>query len=132
MNESNFKKNDKEIQGLLAWSVEDLKIAKLNLKNDFYRGAISRAYFSAFDLVRALLLSKKVLAKSHKGVIIQFNQHFIETKILPQKWGKWFASIQKQRLTADYDTEEEVSLSAAKEIIGEVDEFHDEVYGLME
>ncbi len=54
MNDKKFKLNQDEIDNLINWSEEYLRQAEANFKMGFVRGAVSRAYYSAFDLVRAL------------------------------------------------------------------------------
>jgi uncharacterized protein len=68
-------------------SKETFVDAQLLFDNNRYNSSVNRLYYSAYYLVTALLSSKGFTASSHSGVRIQFNLHFIKTKILLKEYG---------------------------------------------
>ena len=80
---------------LLALADEDLEAARLLLDNKRYRASISRAYYAMYSETQALLDSKKVASRTHKGVMQQFGLHFV-------KPGDFSAEMSKQ-LSDMYD-----------------------------
>ncbi len=60
------------IQQLLALAQEELETADLLLDNNRYRACISRSYYAIYHATQALMASKNLSSKSHKGVIKLF------------------------------------------------------------
>lgn len=79
MNRRNRRINIEEETGEAR---EALKDAELLLKNGRYQGATARAYYAAFHMVQALLLTKGLEAKSHHGVAHLFRLNFVKPKII--------------------------------------------------
>jgi len=63
----------------LDQAVEELNAANLLYEKEYFREAVSRAYYSMFHASQALLLIKEVYPKSHKGVIQKFGEEFIKS-----------------------------------------------------
>ena len=74
-----------EIPTLLNLAKEELSAAELLLNNTFYRACISRCYYSLYHIVQALLVTKNINARTHRGLIQKFGQQFIKTGELSQK-----------------------------------------------
>ena len=64
--------------------------------------AVSRAYYAAYHMVQALLLTEGLQAKSHAGLHDLFYLHFVRSGRLPTHLAKLFAGLQKFREQADY------------------------------
>lgn len=93
-----------------------------------YNDAISRIYYAFFDAATAALLTKNLVAKTHHGLIVLFEEHFIKPGIISMKAGRWLAKAREAREEADYEAykefnEEQVKtgIRAAKEFIGEIE-----------
>ncbi|MBN1148612.1 MAG: HEPN domain-containing protein [Anaerolineales bacterium] len=72
----------KEIALYIKNARESLKVAQLNLDNDFYAAAINRAYYAIFYAANALLATKKLSRSKHSGVLGAFRQHFVKSGLI--------------------------------------------------
>lgn len=81
--------------------------------------AVSRAYYSAFHAVRALLVSAGQTASTHHGAVTLFNLLFVKTGKLGKEVGRYFANLKDDRESVDYepfaDADEERSAGAVRE-----------------
>jgi uncharacterized protein (UPF0332 family) len=76
--------------------------------NDIFRSgyldaALNRYYYACFYAVTALLLTKNLETKTHAGVRILLNLHFIQTGIIPMELGQFFGQLFEKRQRSDYD-----------------------------
>lgn len=100
MTDENRKKN----LGLeLRRAEESFRAAEALLGLGLYADSISRAYYAAFHLARALLLSRGVEPKTHAGAVHQLNAEFIRPGLLSTAFNRLFAGLQRSREFADYD-----------------------------
>lgn len=74
----------------------------LLLENKFYATAISRIYYSCFHVVKALLLTKDLIPKTHSGVISMLGQHIIKTGLFESKHSAFFSDLMQERIDDDY------------------------------
>lgn len=115
----------------------ELELAKEKLMafKDDYRGnrwgnATVNLYFAMEHLIKALLASVGMEARSHDGVKILFSMHFIKPGAVPPKIGRYLGNLYDRRATAEYSplrrsefTKEEVdtylewSLESFKEVL---------------
>jgi uncharacterized protein (UPF0332 family) len=73
----------------------------------YFNTALNRLYYACFYAVQALLLSKDLAPKSHKGIRTLFSQHFIKEKKFPEELNGFYTRIFDERQFADYmDVEE--------------------------
>lgn len=93
----------KTIELYLEKAGTTLEEADFMQKNGFYQGCVSRAYYAAFYAVQAALESKNVNAKTHRGALAMFSQHFIKTEILPVQTIKFLKETLDKRLLGDYE-----------------------------
>ncbi len=91
------------IQTLLSLAKEELYAAEILLENTLYRACISRAYYSLYHTVQALLAAKNINARTHRGLIQQFGQQFIKTGELSQKLSRTLSETFDLRQLSDYD-----------------------------
>jgi len=73
-----------EIKPLVKKARKFISTSKLLLNHEDFDSSVSRTYYAMFYIVEALLLSKNLKFKSHRGVISGFGQHFINTNIFPK------------------------------------------------
>lgn len=88
---------------LLTLAEEDLKTSQLLLDNERYRVCISRAYYAMYYGAQALLKAKNVKSRTHKGLIQQFNQHFVKSGDLPIDMSKALSDNYDLRQLSDYE-----------------------------
>jgi uncharacterized protein (UPF0332 family) len=73
---------------------------------------VSRAYYAAFHAARALLLTKGLEPKTHRGVIALLNQHFADA--LGEEQLSALARLHTFRGLADYDARSRLSEERAR------------------
>ena len=76
------------IKPLIEKAKKFMKSAKLLLDVDDFDSSASRIYYAMHYMVEALLLTKNLRIKSHRGLISIFGKEFIKTKILPKEVGR--------------------------------------------
>jgi len=100
MMEENKREN---IQAELDGAEKTLLEADLLFKNGFFKGAVSRLYYSLLYSMRALLLTKGLEPKSHEGALRLFGLHFVKEGIFETKASHIFSKMMKYREEADYN-----------------------------
>jgi uncharacterized protein len=75
------------------------ELLKLGLLND----AVSRAYYAALHVARALLLSEGVEPQSHAGVSSMLGLHFVVPGRLGAEHAKELSRLEQFRVEADYN-----------------------------
>ena len=106
---------------------EELNAAQLLFDKEFYREAISRAYYCMFHAAQALLFVKKIMPKSHKGVIQKFGDEFVKPGLLEKKMGQMLSQAESMRLKADYDVGILISKEECEEILDNCEVFLSQV-----
>ena len=101
----------------LDQALEELEAANLLFERKYYREAVSRAYYSMFHAVQALLILKEIYQKSHKGVIQKFGEEFVKPGLLEKKRGYILSQAETMRLKADYDAGVKISKDECEEIL---------------
>ena len=91
------------IEYRLQSSDESMFTAKLLFENHQYRDCVNRLYYSCFYAVLALLLTADSHAKTHKGILNLFYQHFIATGIIDDKHNLFFTKLFQTRIQGDYE-----------------------------
>ncbi|OGU10492.1 MAG: hypothetical protein A2X61_08630 [Ignavibacteria bacterium GWB2_35_12] len=82
-----------------------------------YSVCLNRLYYSAFYAINALLLSKDLYSKTHKGAKSLFNQHFIKSNILSEDDSLLFSKLFDLRQENDYQDFSKVDFSIIPELI---------------
>ncbi|MDY7012509.1 MAG: HEPN domain-containing protein [Cyanobacteriota bacterium] len=77
--------------------------AQLLLDNNRYRACISRSYYAIYYATQALLASKNLNSRTHRGLIKLFGQHFIKTGELSTELAKALNNTYELRKLSDYD-----------------------------
>ena len=98
--------------------------ARLLLHEKRACSAAGRIYYAVFHAVAALLIHDGHRVKSHKGAYSMFCQQYVNTGLVPQKYGKWYKNMETMREESDYNcfysvTVEDVEfwIAPAKEMI---------------
>ena len=89
--------------------------------------AVSRAYYAAFHVARALLLSRGLEARTHSGTIHLLNVEFVRPGIIPSSYNRFFGGLQRSRELADYDAAVQFSAEDAAEELASAHRFEAEV-----
>jgi len=111
---------------------ELLEDAKLLLESGSYASANNRAYYALEKTCNGLLASAKIPSKSHRGVILQFNQYFVSDDKSPfdAEDYKIVARAETIRSKSDYDdfyiaskAETKVLIENASKFIAKAEEY---------
>ncbi|HXL56458.1 MAG TPA: HEPN domain-containing protein [Chitinophagaceae bacterium] len=73
------------------------------IQNHFYTTLISRLYYSCFHATKALLLTKDLIPKTHKGVFIMLYEHFVKENLFDNNYASFFNMLMQERIKGDYD-----------------------------
>lgn len=104
-----------------------LKVARLDLDNDFYSAAINRAYYAIFYAANALLATRKLARSKHSGVLAAFRQHFIKPGLLPVELSEIYGQVMEDRHEGDYEILSALDKEDAVTDIGQAQHFFEEV-----
>ena len=104
---------------------QKLDVASKLIESGDYDDAVSRAYYAAFHAAQAMLASQGVEADTHAGVRTLFHLHFIKSKRLDPKFGR-FKNLKDDREEGDYDIVSTVDSEIARNGLREAKEFVDE------
>lgn len=89
----------------LAKAVQALDVADLIIETGVADDAVTRAYYAAFHVARALveLVEPNSGGKSHKSVLTAFSNHYVRVGTLPKEYGSKLNKAQSARHVADYE-----------------------------
>ncbi len=107
----------------LEEATHKLAAARLLLKEGFYRDSVSRAYYSMYHAAKALLLTKNVSPKTHRGVIREFGLEFVRKDLIEKYYSKALAKGKDIREMADYDVIVDISKEEAESIVEDAERF---------
>ena len=114
----------------LTRAKEELKASNILYKENLFKSANNRAYYSIFHAIRAVFALEQKDFKKHKTVIAYFNEHYVKTEIFSKKIGKKIALANRIREDSDYDDEFVVSpeetftqMETSKELIDLVEKY---------
>jgi len=102
---------------------ERLSAAEYLLKGRYYNDAVSRAYYSMFYAARALLSTREIYPKGHKGVILKFGLEFVREDFIEKVYGRALSHAKDRREAADYDIEKKISEEEAESIVEDAKRF---------
>ncbi|MFO8016518.1 MAG: HEPN domain-containing protein [Candidatus Woesearchaeota archaeon] len=107
---------DKEIDG----ADYDLERAKESFRNNDYKWATVKAYYSIFHSIKALVFKKGYREKSHYCLLIGFKTLYVDEKIIEKKFLDYFSEAMDLREAADYNLT--FSEESAEEILSYAEE----------
>lgn len=111
-----MSKND-EIGLLIERANETYSVACELHQNCHYNDAISRTYYSMFYAAKALLLSKDIMTKTHRGTISQLNINFVREGDLEEMVWKYLPMSETLREEADYSITKRITCEESEEIL---------------
>jgi len=104
--------------GLLIKEAESKLISATFLfEKRMYSDAISRAYYSMHYSARALLSTRNIFPKTHKGVIAQLGLEFVKEGIIEEYYLKAISTAREIRERADYGIGYEFTHEEAESVI---------------
>jgi uncharacterized protein (UPF0332 family) len=111
---------------------QKLQTSKKLYDDEEYEDAISRAYYAMYHAARALLLTKNIEPKTHKGVLTSLGQFFIKTGTLERAYGKMLAYAKELRENGDYSEYYVAAEEDAKIVIDDAQKFIEEIKSILQ
>lgn len=112
-----------EVKLLLERAASKLSAAKVLLREGYFDDAVSRAYYSMHFAARALLLTKDIAPKTHKGLISKFGLEFIDKGFIERTYGRALNIAKEDREDADYSIICEITEEEAESVVEDADAF---------
>jgi len=81
---------------------EALQEAKVLLREGLFNGAVSRAYYAAYHWASALLVTKGLEPKTHRGKIQMLSLHFVRPGVLSEEAAGDLSRLEDFRELGDY------------------------------
>lgn len=106
---------DETIQLKLAKAHSLLSEIDVMMTNKFYTSVVSRLYYSCFHATKALLLTKDLMPKTHKGTSTILHQRFVSNDLFDKQKADFFNDIMQERIEDDYN---DFMILDEKEVIG--------------
>ena len=101
----------------LQQAKDDLRASEILYKENLYKSANNRAYYSIFHSIKAVLALEPIDFKRHKDVIAYFNKNYVSNEIFPKKMGRKISIASRMREDSDYEDEFVVEADDTKEQI---------------
>ncbi|NBC17041.1 MAG: HEPN domain-containing protein [Bacteroidetes bacterium] len=87
----------------MSRAYEALDEARLLAAADHWKTCVNRLYYACFYATRALLGAHDYYAKTHSGVHVLLNKHFVKPGLFPREQAALYSELMDQRLEVDYD-----------------------------
>lgn len=107
----------------LAKGEESFKAAKILFDAGLFGGSVSDSYYAMFHCVIAALITATDEPSTHKGAVLLFNQHFIQTKVFEERFGVMLGKAKEAREDSDYDVTVKFTKDEAGKRIEEAETF---------
>ena len=101
-------------------SLQLIKEVEFLLDGGYANAAVSRMYYACYHAISALLFSHGIETKTHKGLRLQFGNHFVKTGKIDAVEAMVFTEIADKRHQSDYDDFMDFSVERAKEFFPEI------------
>ncbi len=102
---------------------ESLESTKILYENGKYNDSISQAYYAMYYAAKALLSTKRIYPKTHRGVISELGLEFVNEGYIEEVYGRILAKGMQLRERVDYDVYYRASRDEAEEMINEAEMF---------
>jgi len=119
------------VDASLGRAEKALKSAKLLEENGELEDAASRAYYAMFHATRALLFSKGMNAKTHKGAISLFGEKIVKQGIMSEEYADMLRKAFDLRQKSDYEIYAVTNVELVKEVIKNAEQFIERVKELV-
>lgn len=101
----------------LQQAKDDLRASEILYRENLYKSANNRAYYSIFHSIKAVLALEPIDFKRHKDVIAYFNKNYVSNETFPKKMGRKISIASRMREDSDYEDEFVVESDDTKEQI---------------
>jgi uncharacterized protein (UPF0332 family) len=90
-----------EVEKHLRTADEILREMEHLMANGFYKAVVKRAYHAMLNAATAALLAKEVQSGTRQGIVSEFNDAFIKTGQIDEKFYKYFSQAYNSRTESD-------------------------------
>jgi len=105
--------------------------AGLLVQNSFYNGAVSRMYYACYHATSALLLTKNIAPKTHKGTLTELNKHFVLYGNFDESQSEFYGNLLQQRMKSDYNSIISITKEKAEQLMLSAKEYIDYITSLL-
>ncbi len=86
----------------LSKAKELLGDAKILFDNGRYNSVVSRLYYACYHATVALMLTKQIQSKTHKGLAVLLHKEFVSKGVFDPKRSAFFSELMQERTLDDY------------------------------
>ncbi len=72
------------------------------LENGIYNSSVHSLYYACYHATKALLLTKDLVTKTHKGIEIILQQQFVHPGLFDKSKASFFKTLMHKRADSDY------------------------------
>jgi len=123
----NFQEKQDLIKYRIERAFENFEAAQLLFDNEKFFNSVTAIYYSAFQIVLAVLLTKDISIKTHKSVLNNFSKYFIKDEIFPREFGRLLNKLMDYRSHADYADFVELTKEEVEDLLNQTKIFLDEL-----
>jgi len=105
------------IQIRLAKARQLLQQIPVLYEHQFYGTIISRLYYACFNATKALLLTKDIITKTHRGVAGQLHEHFVKAGTFDPGRAAFLNRLMQKREQEDYGEDDIFDPQTISELI---------------
>ena len=122
----------KEFSDLIEKAGRFLRTAERAAGDGDYDSCASRCYYAMFFMAEAALLTKRLRASSHRGIINMFGEHLVKPGILDKHLGRALNDAYDKRLVGDYGVGLAITKEEAEDLLDETRDFVARVRGYLD
>lgn len=111
---------------------EAIQEAEALMEKGLLRGSTNRLYYAMFYAVVALLATRDVYPKTHKGVRQQFSLTYLSTGLIAQELGLAYSELFERRHSGDYDDFVSIEAEAVQRLHAHTIALVDAIKGIIE
>jgi len=102
---------------------EELRAARALIGGGLFRITCSRAYYAAFLMTTAALLTLDVARTKHSGVEAAFHESFIKGGRIEAEYGRLYTLLRKTREDSDYNDKAVATEEMARQRLTDAERF---------
>lgn len=124
--------NHEEVRANVERCRDSLDAARKLLALGHYDAAASRAYYAAFHAATAVLVSKGLKFRKHRGLIAAVHRDLVQHGLVSKDAGRALSDLFEVRGVGDYGGPERVAAEEARRAVGFAESFVEETLRLLE
>jgi len=112
-----------DVEKHLRVAEEALREMEYLLGGGFYRAVMGRAYHAMLNAATAALLAKEIQGGARQAIVFEFNDAFVKTGLLDEKYHRYFSQAFNSRTESDDPTFASADYRQAQTNLLRVEEF---------